>query len=850
MRKRTLIGFAVLFFSLGWLSPFATAGDPAGPDGSTPPNTVLYNVSQNSVQVRWEPIAGATRYELSHGTDPDASNRGRMFVSGTTQTLQTLMSNTIYHVKVRAVVGGRAGAWSQLKEFSTQIPPISELKADDVRDTTVHLVWSGMFSDLPDTLYEISYGTDRDATSDGIQSTAKNFLTLHSLRPETTYFVKLRARNAKTIGPWNTPQSVTTLPYSPGLAPMGLIIQNGERGSVALTWRAVAEASSYDLAYGNEPAAENMGIVPVYENRFTVQLAPNTRYYFKIRAIVKGNNGPWCRIQSYLTLPDAPRGLLVASRTSNSTIMNWKSLAGGNIARYYHISWGTNPDATNLGVTVTANAEFVLDGLKADHLYYAKVRTLNATGASLWSEPLSFNTLSAGLTRLNVFEIRHTTAKIEWPPVENAVAYEVAIGTDEEAGNLPSLEWIRSPLELKNLKSNQAYALRIRPIFAEHQTGPWSNVVNFTTFQIPPMPQGLTVTETGGTYVRLTWTAAVGISTYEVLSSTDEIAETGRSQILNRNEAYFARLKENSNYFFKIRAVNLGGPGAWSPATPVVTLPDLSPRGLTVSGITPDEALLRWESIPGNAAATYEIRFAPTAHAWRVIPNFPGQTMSLEKLEADSLYRVQVRVKNTTGFGPWCAENNFRTLPLPPETAPVSLHAENVTDISARVLWKPMTRVDGYLFSMGMDTDAANQGVEKLSQTDFMLKGLMPETNYFVKVKAFNQTGEGPWSEVLLVTTRLSAPVSAPEAVVVSDVTPLSFNLTWKASDEARFYEVSLATDKRGATEVISSSQAPAFLFTDLKSETTYYVKVRKANRGGGGPWSQIRVVTTPPRQH
>jgi titin len=138
--------------------------------------------------------------------------------------------------------------------------------------------------------------------------------------------------------------------------------------------------------------------------------------------------------------------------------------------------------------------------------------------------------------------------------------------------------------------------------------------------------------------------------------------------------------------------------------------------------------------------------------------------------------------------------------------------------------------------------------VEKLEQTEFVLKGLIPDTNYFFKVKAYNPSGEGPWSDVLLVTTRPTPPLSAPSGVAVSQVTPSGFRLNWETAADAQGYEVSLGTDWRGRNGTVKSLAANQFPADGLKANTTYYVKVRKVNRGGSGPWTQAKEITTAPK--
>jgi hypothetical protein len=121
----------------------------------------------------------------------------------------------------------------------------------------------------------------------------------------------------------------------------------------------------------------------------------------------------------------------------------------------------------------------------------------------------------------------------------------------------------------------------------------------------------------------------------------------------------------------------------------------------------------------------------------------------------------------------------------------------------------------------------------------------MPEKSYFAKVKAFNTTGDGPWSETILISTRPSPPISAPESVDLMDILPTTFTMVWKPAQDAFAYEVGISTDPRVETTEIKSVSAFSYTFTSLQPKTKYYVRVRKVNRGGSGPWCQVKIATT-----
>lgn len=811
------------------------------------PNLSISNISQNSAQIRWEGIAEASRYELSFGTDENASNRDRKFVSVNSLPLESLTPNTTYRVKVRAIVAGQAMNWSSIQAFSTFIPALNGMEADDIRDTSVHLVWNDQYSDLPDTSYEVSFGTDSDASSDGVRTTDKNFLLLHNLSAETKYYFKLRARNPRTAGPWSQPISVVTRPYSPSQAPAQIRIKSDGPSAVALEWSPVEATSAYDLSYGTDPLAENMGIVPVEKTSFTFSLSPNTRYGFKIRTVNKGIPGPWSAVQFFLTLPAKPRGLSVTSQTADSALLSWDSPPGSQFSRYYRVAWGSDSGASNAGVTTTADSLCLLPGLLPNQTYFARVQTLNATGASAWSDPLSFTTLFGSVSEIVVFDVKHTSAKVRWPVVPDAVQYEVAYGQDLEASgrNLEQVE--NPPVELKSLMPDTTYYVKVRPWFANQKSGAWSNLISLSTFPVPPELKEIKIVELGGTFIRLDWEETSKISTYEIqYTREDEAGPETKNLVIHRTEARLSPLETNTGYTIQIRGVNLGGPGPWiSKPSRVTTFPDTPPQNLKVSNLTPYEAVFSWDAIPGPAAVQYDIRYSAGRGRERTISGHLGTAVGLSPLEPETQYRVRVMPKNSAGQGPWSEELVFTTPLAPPAAAPRGLEARKLTDISAELVWQPMKKVDGYRLSLGTDVDASNHGADELRKTIFPMKGLNPNTNYFVKVKAYNASGEGPWSEILLVTTKTSPPVAAPRGAAVSSVTANSISLGWSPAEDAIAYEVSLGTDPKGENLGIQSTTAVDYVFASLKPETLYSVKVRSVNAGGPGPWSSILKAST-----
>jgi len=136
-----------------------------------------------------------------------------------------------------------------------------------------------------------------------------------------------------------------------------------------------------------------------------------------------------------------------------------------------------------------------------------------------------------------------------------------------------------------------------------------------------------------------------------------------------------------------------------------------------------------------------------------------------------------------------------------------------------------------------------------ITETVYTLNNeLNPNTQYFWRVRANSEAGNGPYSEIRSLTT-VPPPAEAPvlsspddEAVDVSR-TPV---LRWFSSGFSDTYLVELATDDLFENEILSESVADTFLTTPtLSFETTYYWRVTGENVNGAGGTSDVFSFTT-----
>lgn len=803
------------------------------------------SITRYNASLVWPAITEAGRYEIAYGTDPDASNRDPFFSERNQTSLPRLMPNTIYHVKYRPILKGQAGPWSNIITFSTDVPAVQQIETEEIGTTFVTFTWSARYGDLPDIFYDIARTTDEKSDPVKIGNTNKARITIRDLQPSQTYFFKIRMRNPLKNGPWSPLYRITTRADLRTSAPSKVLVKSLNPKEVLLTWQSVANSLAYEcrIIFPNGRSS----IVTSKETHLNLVLHPNENYQFKIRATTIGDKTQWSPAVSLLTLPEIPLEVTVAAQTVNETILNWAPPSGKGSGLTYEISWGTSFTASNLGVLKSEQASVTFSKLRPNTTYYAKVRSVNATGKSGWSSYVSFTTLPEKLNNIIINHITHQSAEVEWPAVERAVTYELSYGSDFDASQHSLSDLKKTSLVLRDLIPDLNYYVKIRPVLPKMVYGAWSSITAFKTLPVPELAKTPRVDKVTAHEIDLSWSSIPNSNKYEIMISRDQALIDGRKIMANELQSQLTGLQSNQRYYIKLRGINDGGPGDWSPSVAATTAPAGPPENLAATDINPYDTVISWEPAAGNGQLVYNVRYAIGSADWEEINGLSIYTHQLTNLTPNTTYHVQVNSHNPSGTTAWSKEISFQTPPAPPQEAPAGLAITKLTDISLECNWHRMPKVSGYIISYGTDTDAINLGEIKTQRIRQSFKNLVPESPYYFKVKSYNETGESPWSGILYAFTKTTPPMNAPANVTLMDPQPFSVSLNWTTSLRVNYYEVSAGSDpEAGSLGDPVVVQDPPYTYNRLEPDMTYYIKVRQVNNGGPGPWSRIIKFQTP----
>lgn len=269
------------------------------------------------------------------------------------------------------------------------------------------------------------------------------------------------------------------------------------------------------------------------------------------------------------------------------------------------------------------------------------------------------------------------------------------------------------------------------------------------------------VTSTGFT---ANWTAPVGQGaatfTYTVeVDDNSDFSSLSKSQtgIASGTTSYaFTGLSSSTTYYYRVKAVNATGSGAYSATYETVTTNAASPTvtSTTVSSITTTTASAGGNvtSDGGSTVTARGTAYGTSANPTSGTSDGTGTgsfTSSISGLTANTVYYYRAYATSTNGTG-YGTETTFTTLSLAPTIAAGS----GATSTAITANWTaPATQGSAtYTYTVEIDNNSdfssvtATQTGIASGTLSYTFSGLTAGTTYYYRVKAVNAGGSSDWS--------------------------------------------------------------------------------------------------------
>ncbi len=183
-----------------------------------------------------------------------------------------------------------------------------------------------------------------------------------------------------------------SIPSSPA-APSNLAATTAGTSSIKLTW---TDNSTNETGFVLMQSSTSGGIfnklitIPANTTSYTdVGLGSSATYYYKIQATNAGGNSTWSNEASAATAssgpPAAPAGLTAIPMGCNSVLLTWTDKSSNEISFELRRSTSSNGAYITIATLPANTTTYTNTGLTKGRKYYYRVRAVNSTGNSAWS---------------------------------------------------------------------------------------------------------------------------------------------------------------------------------------------------------------------------------------------------------------------------------------------------------------------------------------------------------------------------------------------------------------------------------------------------------------------------------
>ncbi|XP_010127904.1 PREDICTED: fibronectin type-III domain-containing protein 3a-like [Chlamydotis macqueenii] len=613
-------------------------------------------------------------------------------------------------------------------------------------------------------------------------------------------------------------------------------------------------------------------------------LRRSTSYKFRLFAYnSEGKSNP-SEVVEHSTNPDKPgppsKPAVKGKIHSHSVKVAWeppKDNGGSDISKYFleisETSVGSKWDTVYSG----SQREHVCDHLKPGTSYRMRVYCVSKGGESQVSDVLTVTTSAVPPGPCHppclAGKAKPKEITLQWGPPSvdggsDITEYIVEMANSEEDERRQVYQGPASEYVVNNLLPGRTYCFWIR---AANKVGfgPHSDKAEISTAPGPPdqccKPL---VTCKSATCVVVSWESpacnGAEISEYRLdwgqVEGSMHIIYTGPCQ------SYEVKgLTPATTYYCRVQAVNVAGVGLFGE-TGVVTTPASVPAAVSVLHLLEEDQMeislplstclaIQWEEpcCHGSEITGYNIEYGEK----QLVTVGRNTSHVLENLLPDTLYRVRIQAINSLGVGPFSHSIKAKTKPLPPD--PPHLECVVFSYQSLKLKWgegpSRALITNPTQFNLQME-DRFGRFVTVYNGPchTYKVQRLSESTTYYFKIQAYNDAGEGEFSEVYAFTTTKSPPASlkAPKANQLEENT---YEITWEPlqpmKGDSIVYILQLAAGRE--FDQVYKGPETSFRLTSLQTNCEYRIRVcagRQSQDSTGsqelyGPYSPSTVFSS-----
>ncbi len=762
-----------------------------------------------------------------------------------------LTAGTRYFYRIRAINATGNSAYTAEANATASLLVPTTLAAVAASATQINLTWVDASANETGFQIERSLTTATGFTLVG--TTAANAVSFSntSLPDGTKYFYRIRAINATGTSAYTAEVNATTTQQ----APTTLTATPASTTQINLTWADVSSSETgYQIERSLTTATGFTLVATTAANATTFSntgLIAGTRYFYRIRATNANGNSAYTAEANATTNLVAPSALSAVTASTTQINLTWVDGSSNETGFQIERSLTSGTGFTLLATTAANAVSYSNTGLAAGTKYYYRVRAVNATGISTYTNEGSATTSLIVPTSLLLTAVNTTQINLTWADGSiNETGFQIERSLTTGTGFTLVTTTAANAISFSNtgLTAGTTYFYRVRAVNANGTSAYTAESSIATIAAGAPIPPTTLVATTASTaQINLTWvdasTSETGFQIERSLTTATGFTLVGTTAA---NVVSFSNtgLTAGTRYFYRIRAINATGNSAYT-AEVNATASLVAPTTLSAVAASATQINLTWVDASANETGFQIERSLTTATGFTLVGTTAANVVSFANtgLTAGTRYFYRIRAINATGNSAYTAEANATaSLIVPTTLAAVAASATQINltwvDASANEtgfqIERSLTSAAGFTL---VTTTAAN--VVSFSSTD-----LADGTKYFYRIRAINATGTSAYTAEVNATTTQQAPTT----LTATPASTTQINLTWAdvSSSETGFQiERSLTTATGFTLVATTAANVVSFANTELTAGTQYFYRIRAINATGNSAYTAEANATT-----
>jgi|GEM_PF-2240437 len=484
----------------------------------TSPEDDVACINLKGILFQWDAVPGASAYNILISDKDDFSTTiiDTKDIATTETTIDLPGELTEYFWKVRAEDSDNTGLWSETRSLTTGVlPPRGDYPLSD--DENVFIAPEFQWAVSNDyTSMRLQVSTDPAFTQNGIfyDSSGLIDLKMEVVLPEyqTQYYWRTSTTYNNCLSGWSDVSSFTSFNGFPNLE---LPVNNAtnQKLDLRLSWEDVQKRTSFDISIAKDPTFETVveGTTGLESNNYyPSKLKSATKYYWRVRT---RNAYPYDKQESQSVSPWSPAFMFTTGLgESESPVLVYPEYQETKIPVNTTLNWLRSDDAQSYQVQFSSDELFnttILDTTEVkDTLvsvgnldnykrYYWRVKSMNITDTSDWSDSRWFRTIAPMPANAPLLETPEnekmdqsfSEAFFQWSTVDNIASidegtYELIVvkGTDFDVTEniLLGTTTKKTSKSAFELDPETLYSWRV---LARNEAGDsdWSEIWTFTT---------------------------------------------------------------------------------------------------------------------------------------------------------------------------------------------------------------------------------------------------------------------------------------------------------------------------------------------------------------------------------